>query len=71
MGRKRIVDQFTEVESQQRRYQLLNPEKEAERRKRWRSSEAGKAAIIIINRDQYEKRKADLRAKADNTPVDK
>lgn len=58
MGRKRIIDEFTEVKSQQRRYQLRNPEKEAERRKAYRQSEAGKAVIRGINQRQWAKRKA-------------
>jgi hypothetical protein len=61
---KKIRDEYTDIQmTPQRRWQLRNPDKEAERRKRWRSSEAGKAAIREVNRKQYEKRKAELQDK--------
>ena len=47
MSLKPIQDQYTELPiSQQRRHQLRNPEKGAERRKRYRQSEAGEAVML-------------------------
>ena len=53
----KINDEYNEIESRQRRWQLRHPQKDAENKKAWNQSEAGKASQKLRNQRWAEKKR--------------